>query len=713
MLATSGEGYFASRAEFNPFTHTWSLAVEEQFYLVFPLLLAVAILHPSESRRRIGLTVLASLFAASLAWCAWATSHAAKQAFYLLAPRFWELAVGAATCLAGPAVRTRVVGVLGARALSLASLATLFWVLALAPRAGIPFPWVIPAVLATALLICVVDVAPRAPGPARWLASAPMVTVGLLSYSLYLWHWPVFTVFRWTIGLEGRLECMCALALAATLAVASYRIVEVPFQRGAPIRLLSNRVTVAAGLLAAIAGAWTADQVDASMSRFALSTVARHAHDWYPNADGIYTVWPPSATGARCNVAVTFAGDKFYWRKSLRPIECAVDRSAPPFRLYVVGDSHAMVVERMLRLAVSATGIPVTVLSRVACPIASLMQPDTQGTDECRSFRAQAIEEILAEARPGDVVWLGSLRMPRMVEQGDLKAGSTPRDDSIDPASRSAARREAEALVGRLGQAGLRVVINAPLPVFPSPAFRCSDWFNRANPVCGSGLTVAHARLEGARRPVLDSLEDIAGRRPELRVWDPFPILCPADPCVATSDGRPVFFDGDHLSGFGGTNSCCRPSWSCCSRCAPQGAGHRPNLFATEGDPAPIPSRRRSLMKARLRPSIAWPAARGTRRSARRQCGRNRTRTPTHCELPGSIEQRRCHCIANIPTVRQILLIAFHFPPSWAAAASSARCASPSTCPSSAGSRRCCRSSRRRTRRGTTRRSTRSRPAAK
>ncbi len=551
VLAKSGDGYFAPRAEFNPFTHTWSLGVEEQFYLVFPLLLAISILHPSEARSRAGRVVLGAALTASLAWCAWATAHQPEQAFYLLPARYWELAVGAATCLAGPVTRARLVAALGARTISFAAAAALLASLALASRAGVPFPWALPAVFATAALIAVLDVAPRAPAPARWLASFPMVTLGLLSYSLYLWHWPVYTVFRWTVGLDGGLEAVCAVALSVVLATTSYRLVEVPFQRGARVRSLPNGVIVTTGLLAAVVGAWAADQAQVSKWRFALGTVAKHERDWYPQIAPLDTTGPPSASDARCRVTSAFVEDDGVWRKTFAPTDCAVKPSNPPLRLFVAGDSHAMAAERLLQLVASAEATPVTVLARGSCPIASLMQPDALATEACRAFRARAIEEILADARPGDVVWLDSLRMPRLSEQGGSTARAAAPDVADDSASRRVAADEAEALVDKLRRAGLWIVINAPLPVLPAPAFRCSDWFNRSNPGCRAGLSVAWERLEGQRRVALDTLERIAAPRPEVRVWDPFPILCPSDPCTAIRDGRPVFFDGDHLSGHG------------------------------------------------------------------------------------------------------------------------------------------------------------------
>jgi hypothetical protein len=120
------------------------------------------------------------------------------------------------------------------------------------------------------------------------------------------------------------------------------------------------------------------------------------------------------------------------------------------------------------------------------------------------------------------------------------------------------ATREASAWLEPFAKQGVNIIFEAPEPLFRSPPFRCSDWFNSGNPICRGGLSQPRHYLETLRAPIVAAMNEIVGDVPGVRVWDPFPVLCPGETCPAFSDGRPLFFDFDHLSAYG--NSLLYPS---------------------------------------------------------------------------------------------------------------------------------------------------------
>ncbi len=237
-------GYFEASAELKPLLHTWSLAVEEQYYLLFPLLLLAL--------RRLGgkptAVVLALIAIASLALAQWSSSRHPGANFYLLHTRAWELLAGALVALkpgvpGEPPAR-------GADAWGWLGLALVLGaVFAFDHTTPFPSLWTIVPVLGSVLLV---RFARSDAGVGRLLASRPLVGLGLISYSLYLWHQPLLAFLRIRRG-ESELDALAITAfllLSLALAAASYRWVERPFRS----RSRFSRSTIFALSLVGIAG---------------------------------------------------------------------------------------------------------------------------------------------------------------------------------------------------------------------------------------------------------------------------------------------------------------------------------------------------------------------------------------------------------------------------------------------------------------------------
>ena len=325
------QSYFAQFSAPSPLEHTWSLAIEEQFYIVWPLLLTAVMAVAGRSWRRaaLGATVL-------LAW--WSVgsmalvSHGAtdpSRAYFGTDSRAFELLVGAALALAlanRPRWQPRRAGALHSAGAGSLLVLGAGWSLLSGPPAWMFRGGFLVAALLAGVLIA--SVSRPDPGPlGRMLSRGPIRWVGRISYGLYLWHWPVFVLVRPHISSWPAPATDVAL-VAATLAVAatSYHLVEMPIRRGA----LSGWRRVVA--LPAAIGATTAAVLVASV----------------PAAPAVAAA--PPAPGTREVVAGPAAS----------PVTFGLPRlptQADPLRVLVIGDSVMDDAEPGLAALLKSTGV--------------------------------------------------------------------------------------------------------------------------------------------------------------------------------------------------------------------------------------------------------------------------------------------------------------------------------------------------------------------
>lgn len=220
--------YFASASEFKPLIHSWSLAVEEQYYLFFPVIILAG--------WRFGKTLLSGLLItlalASFLLCCWLATRSPDANFFLTPPRIWELlaGVGCAAILLYRKDWVNMTPQILAQALSAAGLAMIaFGVVRFDQSTPFPSAWALFPVLGTALIILFAN------GQSligRLLSVRPLVWIGLISYSAYLWHQPIFAFARIHFAEQPSAMIMLGLAaLSLLLAFISWRWVEQPFRK--------------------------------------------------------------------------------------------------------------------------------------------------------------------------------------------------------------------------------------------------------------------------------------------------------------------------------------------------------------------------------------------------------------------------------------------------------------------------------------------------
>ncbi|HEX7873799.1 MAG TPA: acyltransferase family protein [Sphingobium sp.] len=518
-------GYFDGDAHYKPLLHTWSLAVEEQFYIVYPLLLVLLRRRLPGHARRVILSLATASFAASVVMMQVDPS----AAFYLTPFRMWELLLGALLALrAVPVPQGRWAEVASMSGAVLVGCAiTLF-------SDQTPFPGV--AALAPcvgAALIVQAGAGERRPLVNRMLACRPVVFIGLISYSVYLWHWPIFVYVRY-YAIEELTTAQSLLVLSICLAVGalSWHFIEQPFRGGARVRL---HMPVFRWASIAMAG-----------SIFAGGAIyaAKGLPDRFPKqtqrlSSYALSMNPESDICARVDLQL----------EAHSP--CTIGR-ADQARLFLWGDSHAgALFGAMEELAKEGQGSVYGATPR--CP--PLLGVGTDA--DCIAANQRRLDYVLAHPEIHTVILVARWSL---YLRGRLVEGTAETNDNLphlidtqgheyEPFSRDAGRHFRSAfysLVKRLLVSGKRVVLVYPVPEtgydIPSTLARISS--QGGDP---ASFTIARAIYDKRQSQALALLDQLGRQRGLRRVY-PEDALCNRKGCMTSSHGVPLYFDSHHLS---------------------------------------------------------------------------------------------------------------------------------------------------------------------
>jgi peptidoglycan/LPS O-acetylase OafA/YrhL len=468
-----GGGYFGGDADLRPLLHLWSLGVEEQFYLVWPAAVWLAL-----RRGRLGWLV-AVVAAASLAAFVWLGEHDPRAAFYLPWSRFWELLAGAAMIAVEVPRRWADAAAAAGLALTGAGFASM--------SGEVDFPGV--AFTVPVAGTCLLLAARTSWLNSRVLASGIAVGVGLVSYPLYLWHWPLLALLR-NVDRTPSTAAICAvLAAALVLAVLTWRVVERPLTKW-PLR------RVAAGLvggLAALVATTAASQAALPHEPLVLVDAACAARYPYPTR-GLWF--------------------------------CRLSRDGPPTVL-VLGDSHAHHLYEGV-----ANALPTeTVLMVGACtPTPGLRFPErTDTTGTCANDNFARLTDYLDErvVHAPTLRWVVLAGMWRTFDDagseidywsGKLVSSFEPRSPTPLDAYVAAIERQ----IARLGPVPVTLVLDSPR----------------------RGLAVETQRER--RAPLAARLRQLAEAHTNVRVFDAMASLCDGPWCEWNR-----LRDANHLSRAG------------------------------------------------------------------------------------------------------------------------------------------------------------------
>ncbi len=496
--------YFSPAAEQKPLLHIWSLGVEEQFYIFFPLILVLlARFLPRRIFLGIAALSLASLGVNILAQKVGAT----LPAFFLLPARAWELGAGAllATAPAGLAPRGATAAVLSWAGAGLLVLGVLW-----PPEQSVYVPPALPVVAATMLLLLAGE--RGAPLPNRVLALRGLVFLGLISYSLYLWHWPVIVFGQYFLVRPFSLpQALVALAVMLAAAVLSWRYVERPF-RNRTLGFGRVALIVGGGVLVLAAAASVLLAVRGLPGRFPPAAAALN------EAVG---------TNFRCAVSdyLAFGGSR----------ACALNlptRRPEDARVVLLGNSHAQMYAPVVAPLLKSEGLTGILVPANGCLPSVSVNIDR----DCLGTAAANLAAVL-----------------RLPEAHTVILGlNWEHDELVDAQGHVLDNRDGQALiaglddlVGRLTAAGRRVVLIGPLaePGWDVPSVRARELaFGRP---AAHGESIPRREFTarfGAAIGHFGDRSDVTLVRPDL-------LQCPDERCYYVLAGRSLFADSNHLSG--------------------------------------------------------------------------------------------------------------------------------------------------------------------
>ncbi|WP_262015363.1 acyltransferase family protein [Micromonospora sp. Mcm103] len=538
--------YLAEDVAPSPVQHFWSLAVEEQFYLLWPLLIVLAILAARKLRRAnvrpvlwVGLAVLA---VPSFVWSIVETANSPQRAFFVSTTRLWELGVGAAIALLAvraarmPRSVAVVLGWLGLAAIVAAAL------LVSGKTAWPGYAAALPTLGAAAVIAAGAAAGPR--GPVMVLGTRPFQWIGDLSYSLYLWHWPMLVVAAAHFGDLSLTEGLLVALASVIPAWITFRLVENPLRYSrkistSPRLALSlggnfTLVGICAGMVLVLMGAWAA-AATTTKGQYApgaalLSTAPGTAPIGpVPERFDVIKPDPLQIRQGFMDVPDTNRDKCFQQVDGAEVLSCTYGNPNAATTVALVGDSKMDQWLPAFQVLAEQNDWKILIAAKASCPFTSA--PAVRADDPSKLYTDcidwnRSLMRKLVEERPDYLV----------TSQGAARAFDSDAEEPTVEAMVAGVRSAWK----KLDAVGTQVVVLANNPG-PGPAVTCADKNRKRLSRC------AFDRERHDQDPAYRMQRQAVSGAPKVKMIDLFDAVCPTDRCPVVFGNVLIYRGGSHI----------------------------------------------------------------------------------------------------------------------------------------------------------------------